>query len=92
MLEGTLQVGETIWHAGGCDACHGEGYLGRIAIYEVVAVDRSLEALIHDGAAEAALTAAARQVSPSLLDDGVAKLRAGLTSVSEVARVVREDS
>ena len=92
MLDGALQVGETIWRAAGCDVCHGEGYRGRIAIYEVVPIDRSLEALIHDGAAEAVLIAAARKLSPSLLEDGVAKMRAGLTSVSEVARVVREDS
>jgi len=57
-----------------------------------VPIDRTMEALIHDGASESRLIEAARAVSPSLLEDGVAKLRMGLTTVSEVARVVREEA
>ncbi len=91
MLEGSLTVGEPVWQPVGCDVCHGDGYKSRIGLYEVIPVDRTLEGLIHDGASEAALTTAARALGPSLLDDGVAKIRAGLTSVAEVARVVRED-
>ena len=58
----------------------------------MVPADDELRRLIHDGASEAQLTKAARAVSQSLLDDGVAKLRAGLTSVEEVARVVQEEA
>ncbi|WP_136163420.1 type II secretion system ATPase GspE [Sphingomonas flavalba] len=88
---GAIAPGEPLWRATGCAACHNEGYRGRTAIYEVVAVDDAFAALIHDGAAEAELTAAARRHSPSLLDDGVEKLRAGLTTAEEVARVVRDE-
>ena len=91
LLDGAIEPGEPVWRPAGCAACHGEGYRGRAGLYEIVPVDRNLEALIHDGASEAALTAAARKLSPSLLADGVTKLRAGLTSVAEVARVVREE-
>ena len=92
LLDGAIEPGEPVWRPAGCAACHGEGYRGRAGLYEIVPVDRNLEALIHDGASEAALTAAARKLSPSLLADGVTKLRAGMTSVAEVARVVREES
>ena len=92
MLDQAIAAGEQVWRPVGCEVCHGEGYRGRIGIYEVVPVDRHLEGLIHDGAAEADLTRAARALAPSLLDDGVAKLRAGLTSAAEVARVVREEA
>ncbi len=92
LLDGAIVVGETVWRPAGCSACNHEGYRGRTGLYEIVPVDRALEALIHDGASEAALVAASRRVSPSLLDDGVAKLRAGVTSVAEVARVVREEA
>lgn len=91
MLEGSLTAGETIWFPVGCPTCHGDGYRGRTGIHEVVPVDRTLEALIHDGASEAELTKHARTLGPSLLDDGVLKIREGLTSVAEVARVVREE-
>ncbi len=81
-----------MWRAAGCAECHGDGYRGRAGVYEVVAVDERFQKLIHDGAAEAVLEAAARRDNPSLLDDGVAKVRAGLTTVEEIARVVQEDS
>jgi len=91
LLGRALKPGKKIWRAQGCEHCHGEGYQGRLGLYEVVAADDELRGLIHDGASEAALTAAARRASPSLLDDGVAKLKAGLTSVEEVARVVQDE-
>jgi general secretion pathway protein E len=89
---GGLRAGETIWRAVGCDECHGEGYRGRAGLYEVVAVDERFQAMIHDAASEAELDRAAREGgNPSLLDDGIAKLRNGITTVEEVARVVREE-
>jgi general secretion pathway protein E len=48
--------------------------------------------MIHDGASEAELEAQARKDNPSLLDDGLAKVRAGVTTVEEVARVVRDEA
>ena len=92
LLDGVLHLGEAIWTATGCEACHFEGYRGRAGIYEIVPVDRTMEALIHDGASEARLIEAARALGPSLLDDGVAKVRLGVTTVAEVARVVREEA
>ncbi len=91
LLGGALKVGKRIWRAEGCDACHGDGYRGRDGVYEVIAVDATLQAMIHDGASEAALEKAARKSNPSLLDDGVAKVRAGVTTVEEVARVTRDE-
>jgi general secretion pathway protein E len=93
LLGRAIKPGKKIWRAGtGCEHCDGEGYKGRLGLYEVVSADDELRRLIHDGASEAQLTKAARAISPSLLEDGVAKLRAGLTSVEEVARVVQEEA
>jgi len=91
MLGGALKPGKKIWRAGHCEQCHGEGYGGRMGLYEVVVPDDQMRKLVHDGASEARLTEAARAAGPSLLDDGIAKLREGLTTVDEVARVVQED-
>ena len=91
LLGRALKPGKKIWRARGCDECHGEGYKGRMALYEIVAADDELRRMIHDGASEAELISAARKVGPSLLEDGIDKLRAGLTSVEEVARVVQDE-
>lgn len=93
LLGGGLRIGDPVWRAVGCDACHGDGYRGRAALYEVVAVDERLQKMIHDGASEADLEAAARAAdNPALIDDGVAKVREGLTTIEEVVRVAREEA
>lgn len=92
LLGGAIKAGEPVWRATGCDDCHGEGFRGRAGLYEVVPVDERFQAMIHDGASEAEIEAHARKASPSLLDDGVAKVKAGVTSVEEVARVTREEA
>lgn len=92
LLGGALKAGETVWRAVGCEACGGDGYRGRAGLYEVVPVDERFQAMIHDGASEAEIEAHARKTSPALLDDGVDKVKAGVTTIEEVARVVREEA
>ncbi|MGL5011098.1 MAG: type II secretion system protein GspE, partial [Paracoccaceae bacterium] len=89
LVEG-LVVGEMIHRAVGCAACHGQGYRGRSGIYEVVAMTRRMEAMIGAGATEAELTDAAREEGPGLIADGLRQIRAGVTTVEDVARVAQE--
>ncbi|MFW5926642.1 MAG: type II secretion system ATPase GspE [Wenzhouxiangella sp.] len=65
------------------------GYRGRTGIYELVPVDESMRKLIHDGASEQALETLARELSPSIFEDGWRKALAGTTSLEEVLRVTR---
>jgi general secretion pathway protein E len=90
LMEGALALGDSLLRAAGCPACHGQGYRGRTGMYEVVEMDREIEAMIHSGAAEADLVAAARRRGPSLIADGARNVLAGLTTVEEVARVAME--
>ena len=81
-------VGEiAIAHPEGCPACNHSGYRGRSAIYEFVEIDDELRTLIHDSAAEQALTARARQRSPSLAQDACRRVLAQDTSLQEVLRL-----
>lgn len=91
-LGGALEIGARIWRARGCPECRDDGYRGRLGLYEVVEVDERFQALIHDGASEAELGQAAREAGPALLDDGAAKVLAGLTTVDEVFRVVQDEA
>ncbi len=67
------------------------GYRGRTGIYELVVVDDAMRTMIHDGAAEQDLERHARTMTPSIRDDGRAKVLAGETTLEEVLRVTRED-
>lgn len=74
----------------GCDACNGEGYLGRNGIYELINIDDELRALIHDRASEASLLAKVRQKNSSIRQDGFRQVISGTTSIEEVLRVTQE--
>jgi general secretion pathway protein E len=80
----------TIWRPGQ-EAGNAGGYRGRMGIYELVLVDDHLRTMIHDGAAEHEMERYARTLTPSIRDDGRAKILSGQTTVEEVLRVTRED-
>jgi len=67
------------------------GYRGRTGIYELVMLDDTMRTMIHDGASELDMERHARTATPSIRDDGRAKVLAGETTLEEVLRVTRED-
>jgi len=69
----------------------GGGYRGRTGIYELIVVDDPMRTMIHDGASEQELERHARLATPSIRDDGLAKVLRGETTIEEVLRVTRED-
>ncbi len=78
-----------VYRPGGCDRCGQQGYRGRIGIFEVMVVDPGLRELIGTRAALTQLRRAARAAGMgTLLEDGLAKVRAGVTSLEEVERVI----
>jgi type II secretory ATPase GspE/PulE/Tfp pilus assembly ATPase PilB-like protein len=82
----------TWWRPVGCGACRGTGYRGRISLFESLIPGRALREEISDGASEDAIRVAAiRGGMASLLSDGLAKARAGLTTLEEVGRVLEPD-
>ena len=67
------------------------GYRGRAGIYELIMVDEPLRTMIHDGASEQDIERHARRTTPSIREDGRAKILRGETTLEEVLRVTRED-
>ncbi len=83
-----LREGETLYEPRGCDRCSGVGYRGRVGVFEALAVDRETRNLIGPESEAGALEAAARRAGmTTMMDDAIAKCRAGLTSVAEALRV-----
>jgi len=67
------------------------GYRGRSGIYELIVVDDGMRTMIHDGASEQDIERRARQATPSIRDDGRARVLRGETTLEEILRVTRED-
>jgi type IV pilus assembly protein PilB len=73
----------------GCTRCGGTGYRGRVGLFEVMTVTPEMHQLIVDRASVNAMTELAlSQGMRPLREDGMAKVRAGVTSFAEVARVI----
>ena len=79
----------TIFEAPGCDKCGGSGYKGRIGIFEGIRVDKAVEeAIIRDPRESVILEAAKAQGIPTMQQDGIMKVLAGITSLDELSRVI----
>ncbi|QLL44205.1 GspE/PulE family protein [Sulfitobacter pontiacus] len=90
LLGQKIKPGEIVKKGLGCDTCQASGFRGRLPLYEIIEVDGALERKMHEGRSEAELIAAARDRGPSILDDGIAKMRLGLTTAQEVARAIHD--
>ncbi len=73
----------------GCPACYDSGYRGRIGLHEVLESDSALQQLILRSPTRDELDAHLRRHDvPTLFQDGLARVRAGLTTLEEVGRAV----
>ncbi|PNH81711.1 type IV-A pilus assembly ATPase PilB [Vibrio diazotrophicus] len=85
-----LAADQTIYQANhlGCTECSG-GYSGRVGIYEVMAFNDALaEAVMNQASVAQIETIAKANGMSTLLDSGVQKLKQGVTSFSELQRVL----
>ena len=79
-----------LWQSKGCAACNQTGYQGRQAIYEVMLVDEAFHDAVINGANAAELERIAKAGGMhTMLEDGIDKALAGITTIEEVIRVVR---
>ncbi len=79
------------YHPVGCAECGSTGYKGRTGVYELMAVDDQIRALIHGRAAESQIFVAAEAAGlRSMREDGERLVAEGVTSPEEVMRVTRE--
>jgi len=79
-----------IYHPKGCENCNNTGYRGRTGIHELLIVDEDVRDMIHSGAGEQIVERHIRPFTPSIRQDGLAKVLEGVTTLEEVLRVTRE--
>ena len=81
---------ESLFRPVGCAACSNTGFRGRAGLYEVMPMSEEIERLtVERSSADAIRAVAVQQGMMTLRDDGLEKARMGLTSIEEVARVVK---
>ncbi len=79
------------FRAKGCDQCGGEGYRGRVGIYEVFEMTSDIRRLVMESATSEMLEKAARDAGMlTMVEDGFLKAILGATSVEEILRVTKE--
>jgi general secretion pathway protein E len=84
--------GEAVFYrATGCASCNGRGYTGRTMILELLAVSDAIRSLVLQHAeARRIHQQAVSEGMQTMFVHGLAKARAGITSIEEVLRAVRD--
>lgn len=79
---------EEITRGAGCSSCNMTGYRGRVAIHEVLIINDELRELINEQATPGKMREAAiKSGTVFLIDDGLDKVKLGMTTTEEVLRV-----
>ncbi|MDG5470961.1 GspE/PulE family protein [Jeotgalibacillus sp. ET6] len=82
---------ETVTKGSGCASCNMTGYKGRIAIHEVLEIDEEMRRVILNNDAFSKLREIAiKNKTIFLLDDGLLKVKQGITTTEEILRVAME--
>ena len=77
-----------LWHGRGCEACRNTGYSGRMGLFELLTLNDPIQKLIQAKGTATELRNAAIESGMELLrDDGLRRMREGMTSLEEVVRV-----
>jgi general secretion pathway protein E len=81
----------SLYSGKGCEHCSFTGYYGRSGIFELLVIDDDIRKLILKNADSNQIRRAAKEHGMrTLLEDGAEKIKAGITTLSEVLRVTQE--
>jgi type IV pilus assembly protein PilB len=90
LADAGLRVGGEIeaYEPVGCSRCNESGYRSRVGLYSVLRLTERIKEMVVSGASEAEIGEAAREEGMlELREDGLLKVRSGMTSLEEVLRV-----
>jgi type IV pilus assembly protein PilB len=88
-LSDYLRPTDTVYGGKGCNVCSGSGYQGRTAVFEMIEITPEMQELMVQSPSTQEIELLARkQGSRPMFDDGVDKIKRGMTTISEVLRVV----
>ncbi|MBN2093973.1 MAG: type II/IV secretion system protein [Candidatus Zambryskibacteria bacterium] len=80
---------ENVYEPTGCEICNFTGYKGRTGIFEAILADEEIEKIVTENPSEREINKAAEgQNILSMKQDGIIKVLKGVTSLSELSRVI----
>ncbi|MBN1592023.1 MAG: Flp pilus assembly complex ATPase component TadA, partial [Candidatus Coatesbacteria bacterium] len=78
----------TLYRGKGCNYCNQTGYKGRVAIFELIVMNKKLQQMAENNATIDDIRRAARKFGMlSMFSDGMSKVMEGITTIDEVRRV-----
>ncbi|HSW65633.1 MAG TPA: ATPase, T2SS/T4P/T4SS family [Bacillota bacterium] len=81
--------GDNVYAGKGCNVCSGSGYQGRTAIFEIIEVTAEMqELMLHNPSTREIEELARKQGTRPMFEDGIDKVKRGMTTFTEVLRVV----
>ena len=81
------------YKANGCEECNNMGYKGRIAVFEIMEMTPGVARLTMDRADSSLIkNQAVKDGMSVLLEDGIRKIKAGLTTIEEVLSVATAET
>lgn len=84
----TIEEGDEVMNAGGCELCNYTGYKGRIAIHEMMVIEGNIRNLINEEATSDIIKQVAIENGMhTLKSEGEYLVKQGLTSIDEVMKV-----
>ncbi len=84
--------GLKLYRGKGCEYCGGTGYYGRVGIFELLTMNDKIKELVMSQTPTNILKEAARVAGmKTLREDGLEKIRQGITTVAEIMRVSTEE-
>ena len=86
-----IEVPDTVYKGNGCGVCGFSGYHGQIGIFEILYISDAVRELITNQASVDEIRKKAREEGMKImLEDGLAKIESGQTTLEEVLRVAGE--
>lgn len=77
-----------VYYGRGCGSCHQQGYRGRIAVHEVVIMDETIKSMLLNHASIIEIhDYLFKQGTSFLIQDGLMKVKEGLTSMEEIMQI-----
>lgn len=82
---------DKVYKGKGCPTCNMTGYKGRLAIHEILVIDEKIQKMIMNNKSATDIRDYALKMGTIfLIDDGLLKVKQGLTTTEEILRIVLE--
>jgi len=79
---------ETVYHGKGCKQCNFSGFKGQVGIFEFIEITQRIQELALNNPSATQIAQAAREEGMrSFFEDGLDKVREGITTYDELLRV-----